>query len=123
MVRVSSSLVEFGKPGQEEGNVDFVLEGEFGTFIPDTNPQGIAEVVGEWLLDDEKSKELSDAAKKCGAPNAARDIVKSIGDISLKWKQINDDRERLNAAAERLKLGIASNDENDENGQGVEVEA
>lgn len=110
-------------PGQEEGNVDFVLEGEFGTFIPDTNPQGIAEVVGEWLLDDEKSKELSDAAKKCGAPNAARDIVKSIGDISLKWKQINDDRERLNAAAERLKLGIASNDENDENGQGVEVEA
>jgi len=92
-------------PGQEEGNVDFVVDGGFGIFIEDRNPQGIAKEVGKWLMDDEKSRELSIAAKKCGAPNAARDIVKSIGDISLKWKKINDDRERLNAAAERLKLG------------------
>ncbi len=97
-------------PGQEEGNVDFVVDGGFGAFIEDRNPQGIAKEVGKWLLDDEKSLELSIAAKKCGAPNAARDIVKSIGDITLRWKKINDDREKLNAAAERLKLGIQSVD-------------
>jgi UDP-N-acetylglucosamine:LPS N-acetylglucosamine transferase len=100
-------------PGQEEGNVDFVVDGGFGKFIEDKNPPGIAEQVADWLLDDEKSKELSIAAKKCGAPNAARDIVKSIGDISLRWKKINDDREKLNAAAERLKLGIQSKDDDD----------
>ena len=97
-------------PGQEEGNVDFVVDGGFGAFIEDRNPQGIAKEVGKRLLDDEKSLELSIAAKKCGAPNAARDIVKSIGDITLRWKKINDDREKLNAAAERLKLGIQSVD-------------
>ena len=89
-------------PGQEEGNVDFVVDGGFGVFIPDRDPDGIAEGVGNWLSDEEKSRELSEAAKKCGAPNAARDIVQSIGNLSLRWKKINDDRERLNEEAAKL---------------------
>lgn len=102
-------------PGQEEGNVDFVVDGGFGAFVSDSNPNGIAEEVAQWLTNDETMQTLSEKAKACGAPNAARDIVQQIGKISLKWKKINDDREKLELAAENLKLGIPSNDE-DNNG-------
>merc|ERR1719330_552775 len=34
-------------PGQEEGNVDFVVNGKFGMYIPDTKPSDIAEEVGQ----------------------------------------------------------------------------
>merc|ERR1712038_2035148 len=99
-------------PGQEEGNVDFVVNGGFGAFIPDNDPTGIAEEVGQWLTDENIATNLSNRAKANGAPNAARDIVEQIGKISLKWKQINDDREELNLAAEKLKLGgVPSNDD------------
>jgi hypothetical protein len=100
-------------PGQEEGNVDFVVDGGFGAFVSDRDPATVAKEVGKWLVDEEKAKALSRAAKKCGAPHAARDIVKSIGSLTLKWKQINDDRERLNRAAEKLKLGISSYEEDE----------
>ena len=70
--------------------------------------------MSEWFLDKDKSLKLSQAAKKRGAPHAARDIVKSIGDLTLRWKKINDDRDRLNEAAAKLKLGIPSHDEGDE---------
>ena len=32
-------------PGQEEGNVDFVVDNEFGAFVSDSDPTGIAEQV------------------------------------------------------------------------------
>jgi len=93
-------------PGQEEGNVDFVVEGGFGSFIPDTDPPGIAETVANWLLDDEKLTSMSKAAKAKGAPYAARDIVKIIGDISLKWKRINESRDQLDRQAAALMNGV-----------------
>jgi hypothetical protein len=36
---------------------------------------------------------LSNAAKEKGAPYAARDIVKAIGESTLKWREINEERE------------------------------
>lgn len=77
-------------PGQEEGNVDYVVEGGFGAFCQDSDPQAVAEEVTLWLNDDRKLAEMSIAAKRCGAPNAARDIVKQIGDSSLKWRELNE---------------------------------
>ncbi|CAB9522397.1 Monogalactosyldiacylglycerol synthase 2, chloroplastic [Seminavis robusta] len=77
-------------PGQEEGNVDFVVDNEFGAFCSDRDPNGIAEELCMWLLDDEKMATLSKAAKKIGAPDAARDIAKEIGDRALKWREINE---------------------------------
>jgi hypothetical protein len=76
-------------PGQEEGNVDYVLKGGFGAYVNDRDPAGIAEEVVMWLSDEQKLKELSLAAKAKGAPHAARDIAKTIGDSTLKWKEIN----------------------------------
>lgn len=81
-------------PGQEEGNVDFVVKGEFGMYCPDTDPWGLADEVVTWLLDEEKLRNLSVAAKKSGAPDAAAEIVRVIGEDSLKWKEINNTRDK-----------------------------
>ena len=78
-------------PGQEEGNIDFVLNGGFGAYCNDKDPAGIAEEVVAWLSSDEKMQELSRNAKAKGAPHAARDIAKAIGDSTLKWKEINQE--------------------------------
>lgn len=77
-------------PGQEEGNVDFVVDGGFGSFCQDTDTEAVAEEVALWLNDELKLQEMSDAAKRAGHPHAARDIVQQIGDSTLKWKALND---------------------------------
>ncbi len=79
-------------PGQEEGNVDYVVQNEFGTFVSDSDPQGISDVVASWLTDEQKLKHLSANAKKCGAPDAAKEIVEAIGESALRWKNINDSK-------------------------------
>lgn len=78
-------------PGQEEGNVDYVIEGDFGTFCSDSDPQGISDVVASWLLDEGKLKELSDNAHKRGTPDAAAEIVEAIGESALRWKKVDED--------------------------------
>mmetsp|Transcript_28943 Transcript_28943/g.43715 ORF Transcript_28943/g.43715 Transcript_28943/m.43715 type:complete len:573 (+) Transcript_28943:150-1868(+) len=78
-------------PGQEEGNVDFVLDGGFGSYINDSDPARIAEEVALWLRDEKKYENLCRSAKAKGAPYAARDIAKAIGDSTLKWKEINEE--------------------------------
>lgn len=74
-------------PGQEEGNVDYVLDGGFGAF--DTDPRGIAEEVAAWITEENKLQMLSEAAKRKGAPYAARDIARQIGESTLKWMELN----------------------------------
>jgi 1,2-diacylglycerol 3-beta-galactosyltransferase len=82
-------------PGQEEGNVDYVVEGGFGAFCQDTDPPAIAEELAVWLKNDEKLAAMSNAAKLAGAPHAARDIVQQIGDSTLKWRELNEGHEAL----------------------------
>jgi UDP-N-acetylglucosamine:LPS N-acetylglucosamine transferase len=77
-------------PGQEEGNIDFVINGGFGAYCSDRDPQGIAEELVLWLTDEKKMATLSKAAKEKGCPHAAQDIAKAIGDSTLKWKEINE---------------------------------
>ena len=77
-------------PGQEEGNVDYVVDGGFGSYCQDTDPQAVGEEVAQWLKDEAKLKKMSVAAKAKGAPYAARDIVKMIGDSTLKWREVNE---------------------------------
>eukprot|EP00594_Rhizosolenia_setigera_P014246 CAMPEP_0178969204 /NCGR_PEP_ID=MMETSP0789-20121207/18711_1 /TAXON_ID=3005 /ORGANISM="Rhizosolenia setigera, Strain CCMP 1694" /LENGTH=543 /DNA_ID=CAMNT_0020655281 /DNA_START=24 /DNA_END=1655 /DNA_ORIENTATION=- len=69
-------------PGQEEGNIDFVVDGGFGAYCKDKYPSRAAEVVGNWLRDENKLKSMSVKAFKCGKPNAAANISKLIGDIT-----------------------------------------
>lgn len=78
-------------PGQEEGNVDFVIDGGFGAFCSDSDPIGVAEEVALWLTDSQRLENLSRMAKTKGAPYAARDIAKMIGDSTLKWREHNEE--------------------------------
>lgn len=87
-----------------------MIEGKFGAFIPDKDPNGIAEGVASWLLDPVKAKSLSDAAKKCGAPHAARDIVKNIGDQTLRWKRLQEKRDIIEREIAKLRLGLSADD-------------
>lgn len=70
-------------PGQEAGNVDIVLDGGFGDYCDD--PNGIAEEVACWLLDEPLMDIMSKAATVVGAPNAASDIVLDIGKLTEEW--------------------------------------
>lgn len=79
-------------PGQEEGNVDYVIDGGFGAYCADSDPIGIAEEVCMWLTDESKLAMLSRAAKAKGAPHAARDIVRMIGDSTVKWMELNEEK-------------------------------
>jgi UDP-N-acetylglucosamine:LPS N-acetylglucosamine transferase len=82
-------------PGQEEGNVDYVVEGEFGTFVSDSDPQAISDVVAGWLMDGEKLREMSNSARLRGKPDAAAEIVDAIGESALRWKHGSEEIEVL----------------------------
>lgn len=86
-------------PGQEEGNVDYVVEGKFGAFCSDSDPMGIAEELCMWLKDEPRLQQMAQAAKEHGAPYAARDIAKAIGDSTLQWREINEDRQLKSAGS------------------------
>ena len=79
-------------PGQEEGNVDYVIDGGFGAYCSESDPIGVAEEVCMWLTDSIKLKELSAAAKAKGSPYAARDIAQAIGDSATHWKELNEEK-------------------------------
>lgn len=60
-------------PGQEAGNVPYVLEHGFGEFA--RRPQRIAERVAAWLQDDRKLQQMSEAAYAAASPEATRRIA------------------------------------------------
>jgi len=86
-------------PGQEEGNVEYVVEGGFGAYCSDSDPLGIAEEVCMWLNDSSKLERLSKAAKEKGCPYAARDIAKAIGESTYHWIDLNEERAAAKAHA------------------------
>lgn len=63
-------------PGQEAGNVPFVVGGGFGAYAP--QPERIAQTVCEWLEDPELLKEMSANAKAQGQPRAATTIAEEL---------------------------------------------
>merc|ERR1712113_419755 len=74
-------------PGQEAGNVDIVLDGEFGDFC--TDPSEISNILSCWLKDDSLLEMMSRKSAKVGQPDAASNIVEDIGDIALEWLKKN----------------------------------
>ena len=60
-------------PGQEAGNVPYVLEHGFGEFA--RRPQRIAERVAAWLQDERKLQQMSEAAYAAASPEATRHIA------------------------------------------------
>jgi len=69
-------------PGQEAGNVPFVVRSGFGEFS--RQPKVIAERVSTWLQDDEQLARMSASARAVATPKATRqiaeDLVQMMGD-------------------------------------------
>lgn len=76
-------------PGQEAGNVNFVLENGFGDFISTNQPEEMAQEVTSWLQDPVLMQSMSKAAQKAGQPTAAEDIVLDIGATTHTWMALN----------------------------------
>lgn len=60
-------------PGQEEGNVDFVVQTRTGVWAP--KPEEITSVVRKWVTHPEEHARTIEACKKYARPSAARDIA------------------------------------------------
>eukprot|EP00588_Corethron_pennatum_P014296 CAMPEP_0194275232 /NCGR_PEP_ID=MMETSP0169-20130528/8124_1 /TAXON_ID=218684 /ORGANISM="Corethron pennatum, Strain L29A3" /LENGTH=655 /DNA_ID=CAMNT_0039018647 /DNA_START=169 /DNA_END=2136 /DNA_ORIENTATION=- len=87
-------------PGQEEGNVDFVIEGKFGEYCD--QPPDIARTVTDWLADPPRLAAMGRAAAACGRAHAAADIALDIGDRVVRVMQQNGEhREAARVEAER----------------------
>lgn len=84
-------------PGQEAGNVDYVLEYGFGDY--QRNPEIIGEKVAAWLLNPSLLAELSVKSRNVGQPQAAKEIVLDIGALTHTWKALNGDGVSLYASS------------------------
>lgn len=65
-------------PGQEAGNVPFVVDGGFGAYSK--QPKKIAKIVSEWLHDPELLSEMSEKSRGAGRPEATKAIAQDLGE-------------------------------------------
>ena len=61
-------------PGQEEGNVSYVVDEGAGVWAPEV--EDIITTLTEWLEHPEKRQKVADIASRLARPNAARDIAR-----------------------------------------------
>ncbi|MBI9044354.1 MAG: glycosyltransferase [Anaerolineaceae bacterium] len=66
-------------PGQEEGNVDYVVEENAGIWAP--NPNQVAETIKNWVSNNNLLEEMTSRSKLLARPDAARDIAKSLAKL------------------------------------------
>jgi 1,2-diacylglycerol 3-beta-galactosyltransferase len=78
-------------PGQETGNVDYVVENNAGVFAP--SARAVADAVQEWLGEGRKGLERrSGFARRIGRPNAVWDIADEVWEYAQKPLITNDRR-------------------------------
>eukprot|EP01054_Gregarina_sp_Poly1_P009227 Gregarina_sp_Poly_1__9226@NODE_569_length_7491_cov_137_215517_g446_i0_p1_GENE_NODE_569_length_7491_cov_137_215517_g446_i0NODE_569_length_7491_cov_137_215517_g446_i0_p1_ORF_typecomplete_len657_score71_51MGDG_synth/PF06925_11/9_7e43Glyco_tran_28_C/PF04101_16/0_11Glyco_tran_28_C/PF04101_16/1_6e14Glyco_trans_1_4/PF13692_6/1_1e04Glyco_trans_1_4/PF13692_6/5_7e03Glyco_trans_1_4/PF13692_6/0_00032Glyco_trans_1_3/PF13528_6/1_9e02Glyco_trans_1_3/PF13528_6/0_0051Glycos_transf_1/PF00534_20/0_086_NODE_569_len len=80
MTRGLPILLSSYMPGQEEGNVSFVLEGNFGAYC--VEPKMIGVIVREWLTNPRFEGKLINMGKRSRAaanPTASIDIARDLG--------------------------------------------
>ncbi|KAF7124414.1 hypothetical protein RHSIM_Rhsim12G0051700 [Rhododendron simsii] len=74
-------ILNYYIPGQEEGNVPYVVDNGVGVFIP--SPKETAKLVAEWFSTRaEELKKMSQNALQLAQPNAVFDIVKDIHELA-----------------------------------------
>ncbi|MDX1992073.1 MAG: glycosyltransferase [bacterium] len=68
-------------PGQETGNVDYVVENNAGVYAPD--PDVVASTVEQWLKEGEAGlRRRAENARRLGRPNAVWDIASEVWDYA-----------------------------------------
>lgn len=83
MVKGLPCLLTSFLPGQEEGNVDYVVDGGVGKFVEDTEPEKIAEVLTSWMADPKMLADMGQKAFQLGSRSSTIDICRSIGSTLL----------------------------------------
>ncbi len=73
-------------PGQEEGNVDYVVEQHAGEWAP--TPEKVVEVLNRWMANPEEYKRMGEASRSLANPQAAREIARVL--ISWLEKPVPD---------------------------------
>lgn len=90
-------------PGQEEGNVPFVVENGFGDYKKD--PKAIGKVVSGWMMSEEVRGRLSKKALEASRPSSTTDIAKEIGDLLFgNWQlpRRKDTEDKFNVLLKKL---------------------
>jgi 1,2-diacylglycerol 3-beta-galactosyltransferase len=73
-INVGLPIVLYARiPGQEDGNVDYVVDKGVGSWAP--TPSASAAAVRKWLVSPELLKSASEACRKIARPNAAMEIA------------------------------------------------
>jgi 1,2-diacylglycerol 3-beta-galactosyltransferase len=81
-------------PGQETGNVNYLVENRAGLFAP--SPDEAAEAVERWLAGGSQGlKRLSENARRLGHPNAVWDIADEVWEYAQKPPIPTNRRNRL----------------------------
>lgn len=70
-------------PGQEAGNVPYVVQGGFGLY-PGPKPRKIAASVAKLIVDDDRLQSMSEKALAAARPEATQEISRDIGNIVLR---------------------------------------
>jgi 1,2-diacylglycerol 3-beta-galactosyltransferase len=65
-------------PGQEDGNVTFVVEEKVGVWNPD--PKQVARTLVEWVENPEIRQRYVENCKRAARPDASRQIARAIGE-------------------------------------------
>jgi 1,2-diacylglycerol 3-beta-galactosyltransferase len=64
-------------PGQEDGNVSFVVEEEVGVWAP--QPTRVVHTLTEWVQNPEIRRKYVENCKRAARPDATRQIALAIG--------------------------------------------
>jgi 1,2-diacylglycerol 3-beta-galactosyltransferase len=62
-------------PGQENGNVDYVVKHQAGVW--EANPQNVAVLLAEWISNPEERHRYADASRSLGRPDASHIIAQT----------------------------------------------
>jgi 1,2-diacylglycerol 3-beta-galactosyltransferase len=79
-LNASLPMILYAKlPGQEDGNVTFVVDEQVGVWAPE--PQLVVETLLEWVEKPEIRLGFAENCRRAARPDAARQIARSIGEI------------------------------------------
>ncbi len=65
-------------PGQEDGNISYVVDGGAGIWAPE--PNHILEILRKWLNNPIELKRISDNCKRMAKPNASHLVASAIAE-------------------------------------------
>lgn len=82
MIRGLPLVLSYFLPGQEYGNIPYVVQGGFGVYTGN-RPKKIADAVGNLFQNENLRKEMSLKAQLASNRDATKVIAKEIGEVSL----------------------------------------